>query len=104
MHAGRATGGFGRRGEGGPYDGGGVGWGPAAGGGGSGGFGAGTDPNASKEVRSESGVLRFVGVFLLVMTVVGLGGGFTVRAEERDLREAGRDGIWREDNEAERAP
>lgn len=103
MGAGPGTGGFGRRapGAGGPYQGGGpwdVGGGGASG---SGGFGGGADPEASEEVRAESGVLRFVGVFMLVMAVVGLGGGFTVRAEER--AGGADDEPWRGDaEEAER--
>jgi hypothetical protein len=73
MNAGSHTGGFGRRT-------------PGAGGagGGFGGLHGGGDPNPHDEIRNDSGIGRFIGVFALVMLVIGLGGGFTVRAEEKE--------------------
>jgi hypothetical protein len=64
------------------------------------GFGGldGGDPNMRDEVRHESGLGRFIGVLALVMLVIGLGGGFTVRAEEKG-EEGGwemEDGRWKE--------
>ncbi len=38
-----------------------------------------------QEVRNESGIGRFIGVFALLMLVIGLGGGFTVKADEKDV-------------------
>jgi len=73
MNAGSHTGGFGRRTPG-----------AGATGGGLGGLHGGADPNAHESVRNESGIGRFIGVFALVMLVIGLGGGFTVRAEEKE--------------------
>ena len=52
-----------------------------------GGGGGGLDQDGGEEIRKDSGVMRFFGVFALLITVIGLGGGFTARAEEKTREE-----------------
>ncbi len=49
------------------------------------------DPEADESVRNESGLGRFAGVLIVLMVIIGLGGGFTVRAD--DGREDGEDDL-----------
>ena len=49
--------------------------------------GGGLDQDGGEEIRKDSGVMRFFGVFALLITVIGLGGGFTARAEEKTEEE-----------------
>jgi len=43
--------------------------------------------DGGEEIRKDSGVMRFFGVFALLMTVIGLGGGFNARADEKTEEE-----------------
>ena len=53
----------------------------------SGGSGSGLGDDGGEEIRKDSGVMRFFGVFALLMTVIGLGGGFNARADEKTEEE-----------------
>lgn len=45
------------------------------------------DEKGGAEVRQESSMMRFLGVVALLLTVIGLGGGFTAKADEKTLDE-----------------
>ncbi|KAG7528855.1 hypothetical protein FFLO_05888 [Filobasidium floriforme] len=63
-----------------------------------GGGGGGLGDDGGEEIRKDSGVLRFFGVLAMLMTVIGLGGGFNARADERPqggLRNG--DEVWSSD-------